>query len=91
MYASPQIHNEGFRSFCIWFGRIEYRTDEAMSKEIDQESPTSKSTMEEGGASRREAKDGASGSKIMESGRKKLSYASYLWMNKKVLCEHRSR
>ena len=79
--ARPQIHNEGFRSFCIWFGRIEYRADEAMSKQIDEKADASAMSEGGGGAT---ADGAAAGSKLMESGRRKLSYASYLWTNRKV-------
>ena len=101
-----QIQNDSFRSFCIWFGRIEYRADAAMDKEIEEKSSTTTSTdtrsssssssngahaHTSGGTSMdnkgngsisSKSSSGDAGSKIMESGMKKISYASYLWTRK---------
>ena len=64
------ITNPGFRSFCVWLGRAESRVDEAMER-----------SMRSGeGESEDEAKAGAGGSVLMESGRQRMNYATYLWI-----------
>ena len=64
------ITNPGFRSFCVWLGRAESRVDAAMDR-----------SMRSGeGESEDEAKAGVGGSVLMESGRQRMNYATYLWL-----------